>query len=382
MSSISWKFSSVLLLPPPNLKHVRFGLADVCYPDSLPGDEWDAIDLDGFPYGYLHREKYASVVLPSLESDNRYLDDLLTVTRESTLEYLNIGRVLWHNFFTSQGEPNARFPSLLHLHIGVDNAYHGLLDDPFGVYGDLEPDEIITVKDRENRPILTEEIVSYLKVCNHLETLYLQFWNMCTITDKMDILSRHGPTLKKFHIMDGFNPCEWTSRMGNPISIEQLQEINALCPLLKNLGIIVFHSEDGNTEREIFNAIAKFPNLRAVTLIMDLHRVEFKRETLPNNPLCLDYEGSAQKIWSLLRSSEEKKSKLKELRIVVGEWVTTSRADEYKLQCGRIEWETPTDNHLIIIKENLTILTDDKTVFIKEGTECSSKPMVTPFPAS
>lgn len=362
----------------PNLEHVRFGLADVCYPDSLPGDEWDAVALDGFPYGYLHREKYASTIIPSLASDHRHLDSLIPVIRESTLEYLDIGRVLWHNFFTSEGEPNARFPSLLHLYVGVDDEYHGLLDDPFGVYGDLEPDEIVTVKDRESRPILTEEIISYLKVCNHLETLYLQFWNVCTITDKKAIFSRHGPTLKKFHIMDGFNPCDWTGRRKNPISIEQLQEINALCPLLEDLGIVVLHSEDGNAEREIFNEIAKFQNLRAVTLIMDLHLVKRKREILPNNPLCLDYEGSDQKIWALLRSGDEKKSKIKELKIVVGEW--TYRPDNYKLQCGRLEWENPTDNHLIIIKENLTILTDDKTVFIKEGTECSSKPMVTPFP--
>lgn len=362
-----------IIVNAPDLKQVRFGLADACYPDSLPGDEWDALDLEGKPYQYLQWKKQASAILPSLTTDHRYANNVLLVIDDPTLEYLDIGRVHWHNFFTTtEGVLNSRFHSLLHLYIGVDNSYQGLLDDPYGVWGDIDTytGTVMTVKDRKDRPILAEELFSFLKACNHLETLYLQFWEICTSKDKMEIFSRHGPTLKKFHIMDGFNPCTKTTRSNNHrdlISFDQLREINTVCPLLEDLGIVVFHSDDGDTELKIFNEIAKFQNLRRVTLIMDLHRVKGKIEKLLNNPLCLDYEDSAQRIWSLLRCSEEKKSKIKELKIIVGEWVSSYWADVYHLQCGRLEWENPVDNHIIIAKENLAILTDDKTVLIKEG---------------
>jgi hypothetical protein len=112
-----------------------------------------------------------------------------------------------------------------------------------------------------------------------LESLHLYNVNRHLTIDMKAILKYQGPNLRALTLHDKEMPFYENGRPTTTPS--QIRELSVLCPNLRDLEIDIDNSKTGDSEREIFAALAQFPNLEIVRLCLYLGLESRKNPNLP-----------------------------------------------------------------------------------------------------
>jgi hypothetical protein len=79
------------------------------------------------------------------------------------------------------------------------------------------------------------------------------------------VLTHHGPTLKKLSMV----PDESRTNMRDRNTEDRVTQIQALCPVLENLAIPVYHEKSSASETAVYKCFSKMASLRSLFLILD-----------------------------------------------------------------------------------------------------------------